>query len=149
MHSCFSLTDTSLWTTFPGHFDWVKLKKEKRILKEMVFWITDFVFLQERDNMQKSEFLKALSDMWKDFDSRVLRYKVLSPIVSQFSWFLLKYTPFVDSFWTIKYGYVLPDSMKSENSWQVRSVFLLLVLLVSLCFSWLDAITVMNSGYAF
>ena len=26
--------------------------------------------------MQKSEFLKALSDMWKDFDSRVLRYKV-------------------------------------------------------------------------
>jgi len=34
------------------------------------------VFLQERDNMQKSEFLKALSDMWKDFDSRVLRYKV-------------------------------------------------------------------------
>ncbi|MBA0808738.1 hypothetical protein Gohar_024451, partial [Gossypium harknessii] len=25
--------------------------------------------------MQKSEFLKALSDMWKDFDSRVLRYK--------------------------------------------------------------------------
>ncbi|KAG4201012.1 hypothetical protein ERO13_A05G249800v2 [Gossypium hirsutum] len=31
----------------------------------------------ERDNMQKSEFLKALSDMWKDFDSRVLQYKVL------------------------------------------------------------------------
>uniref|UniRef100_A0A7N0ZZD7 Protein kinase domain-containing protein n=1 Tax=Kalanchoe fedtschenkoi TaxID=63787 RepID=A0A7N0ZZD7_KALFE len=30
----------------------------------------------ERDNMQKSEFLKALSDMWKDFDARVLRYKV-------------------------------------------------------------------------
>ncbi|XP_044481229.1 SCY1-like protein 2 isoform X1 [Mangifera indica] len=29
-----------------------------------------------RDNMQKSEFLKALSDMWKDFDSRVLGYKV-------------------------------------------------------------------------
>ncbi|KAF2290604.1 hypothetical protein GH714_014672 [Hevea brasiliensis] len=27
----------------------------------------------ERDNTQKSEFLKALSDMWKDFDSRVLR----------------------------------------------------------------------------
>ncbi|KAI5389452.1 hypothetical protein KIW84_074925 [Lathyrus oleraceus] len=26
----------------------------------------------ERDNMQKSEFLKALSDMWKDFDYRVL-----------------------------------------------------------------------------
>jgi len=26
--------------------------------------------------MQKTEFLKALSDMWKDFDSRVLRYKV-------------------------------------------------------------------------
>jgi Mn-containing catalase len=32
----------------------------------------------ERDNMQKSEFLKALSDMWKDFDSRVLRYKVVT-----------------------------------------------------------------------
>ena len=31
---------------------------------------------QERDNMQKSDFLKALSDMWKDFDSRILRYKV-------------------------------------------------------------------------
>ncbi|KAJ0024168.1 hypothetical protein Pint_07044 [Pistacia integerrima] len=30
-----------------------------------------------RDNMQKSEFLKALSDMWKDFDSRVLRYKLM------------------------------------------------------------------------
>jgi hypothetical protein len=28
--------------------------------------------------MQKTEFLKALSDMWKDFDSRVLRYKVCS-----------------------------------------------------------------------
>lgn len=26
--------------------------------------------------MQKTEFLKALSDMWKEFDSRVLRYKV-------------------------------------------------------------------------
>ncbi|CAN7040613.1 unnamed protein product [Brassica rapa subsp. trilocularis] len=33
----------------------------------------------ERDNMQKSEFLTALSDMWKDFDSRVLRYKVVLP----------------------------------------------------------------------
>lgn len=43
---------------------------------EMILWVTKFVFLQERDNMQKSEFLKALSDMWKDFDSRVLRYKV-------------------------------------------------------------------------
>ncbi|KAK1325193.1 hypothetical protein QJS10_CPA01g02136 [Acorus calamus] len=30
----------------------------------------------ERDNMQKTEFLKSLSDMWKEFDSRVLRYKV-------------------------------------------------------------------------
>lgn len=40
-------------------------------------FMTDPIFLQERDNMQKSEFLKALSDMWKDFDSRVLRYKVL------------------------------------------------------------------------
>lgn len=35
-----------------------------------------FSLLQERDNMQKSEFLKALLDMWKDFDARVLRYKV-------------------------------------------------------------------------
>ncbi|KAF2548076.1 hypothetical protein F2Q70_00020377 [Brassica cretica] len=37
----------------------------------------------ERDNMQKSEFLKALSDMWKDFDSRVLRYKVLPPLCAE------------------------------------------------------------------
>ncbi|ERN13896.1 SCY1-like protein 2 [Amborella trichopoda] len=37
----------------------------------------------ERDNMQKSDFLKALSGMWKDFDSRVLRYKVLPPLCSE------------------------------------------------------------------
>ncbi|GER37887.1 kinase family protein [Striga asiatica] len=37
----------------------------------------------ERDNMQKSEFLKALADMWKDFDSRVLRYKVLPPLCAE------------------------------------------------------------------
>ncbi|XP_061339411.1 SCY1-like protein 2 A [Gastrolobium bilobum] len=37
----------------------------------------------ERDNMQKSDFLKALSDMWKDFDSRVLRYKVLPPLCAE------------------------------------------------------------------
>ncbi|XP_065852087.1 SCY1-like protein 2 B [Euphorbia lathyris] len=37
----------------------------------------------ERDNMQKSEFLKALSDMWKEFDSRVLRYKVLPPLCAE------------------------------------------------------------------
>ncbi|CAL9174362.1 unnamed protein product [Musa hybrid cultivar] len=37
----------------------------------------------ERDNMQKSEFLKALSDMWKDFDSRVLRFKVLPPLCAE------------------------------------------------------------------
>ncbi|XP_057504105.1 SCY1-like protein 2 A [Actinidia eriantha] len=37
----------------------------------------------ERDNMQKSEFLKALSDMWIDFDSRVLRYKVLPPLCAE------------------------------------------------------------------
>ncbi|KAJ8759547.1 hypothetical protein K2173_007171 [Erythroxylum novogranatense] len=37
----------------------------------------------ERDNIQKSEFLKALSDMWKDFDSRVLRYKVLPPLCAE------------------------------------------------------------------
>ncbi|KAK9748953.1 hypothetical protein RND81_02G092400 [Saponaria officinalis] len=36
-----------------------------------------------RDNMQKTEFLKALSDMWKDFDSRVLRYKVLPPLCAE------------------------------------------------------------------
>ncbi|MCO5572030.1 hypothetical protein L7F22_025781 [Adiantum nelumboides] len=29
----------------------------------------------ERENMQKSEFLKALSTMWTSFDARVLRYK--------------------------------------------------------------------------
>lgn len=39
--------------------------------------------LLERDNMQKSEFLKALKDMWKDFDSRVLRYKVLPPLCAE------------------------------------------------------------------
>ncbi|CAO2834419.1 unnamed protein product [Amaranthus hypochondriacus] len=39
--------------------------------------------LLERDNMQKSEFLKALADMWKDFDSRVLRYKVLPPLCAE------------------------------------------------------------------
>ncbi|KAK1285345.1 hypothetical protein QJS10_CPB20g00417 [Acorus calamus] len=37
----------------------------------------------ERDNMQKTEFLKALADMWKDFDSRVLRYKVLPPLCAE------------------------------------------------------------------
>ncbi|XP_038975484.1 SCY1-like protein 2 [Phoenix dactylifera] len=37
----------------------------------------------ERDNMQKTEFLKALSDMWKDFDARVLRYKVLPPLCAE------------------------------------------------------------------
>ncbi|MBA0681045.1 hypothetical protein Goari_012707, partial [Gossypium aridum] len=39
--------------------------------------------LLEKDNMQKSEFLKALSDMWKDFDYRVLRYKVLPPLCAE------------------------------------------------------------------
>ncbi|XP_071931709.1 SCY1-like protein 2 A isoform X2 [Coffea arabica] len=37
----------------------------------------------ERDNMQKTKFLKALSDMWKDFDPRVLRYKVLPPLCAE------------------------------------------------------------------
>ncbi|XP_057815335.2 SCY1-like protein 2 B isoform X2 [Cryptomeria japonica] len=37
----------------------------------------------ERDNMQKSEFLRALSGMWKEFDSRVLRYKVLPPLCAE------------------------------------------------------------------
>jgi len=36
--------------------------------------------------MQKSEFLKALSDMWKDFDSRVLRYKVVTLLTYLVSW---------------------------------------------------------------
>ncbi|KAL8225431.1 hypothetical protein R6Q57_017988 [Mikania cordata] len=36
-----------------------------------------------RDNMQKSEFLKALLDMWKDFDARILRYKVLPPLCAE------------------------------------------------------------------
>lgn len=35
--------------------------------------------------MQKSEFLKALSDMWKDFDSRVLRYKVCVSRLSSYN----------------------------------------------------------------
>ncbi|KAF8766294.1 hypothetical protein HU200_007810 [Digitaria exilis] len=39
--------------------------------------------LLERDNMQKTEFFKSLSDMWKDFDSRVLRYKVLPPLCAE------------------------------------------------------------------
>lgn len=50
-----------------------------------IVWMINLLYLQERDNMQKSEFLKALSDMWKDFDSRVLRYKVelfLTPSIS-------------------------------------------------------------------
>lgn len=37
--------------------------------------------------MQKSEFLKALSDMWKDFDTRVLRYKVIVFVI--YSYYLL------------------------------------------------------------
>jgi hypothetical protein len=32
--------------------------------------------------MQKTEFLKALSNMWKDFDGRVLRYKVICSTVN-------------------------------------------------------------------
>ncbi|KAI5385710.1 hypothetical protein KIW84_072350 [Lathyrus oleraceus] len=40
-------------------------------------------YLHERGNIQKSEFLKALSDMWKDLDSRVLRYKVLQPLCAE------------------------------------------------------------------
>jgi SCY1-like protein 2 len=37
----------------------------------------------ERDNMQKSQFLKAMSDMWTSFDARVLRYKVLPPLCAE------------------------------------------------------------------
>ncbi|KAL2651313.1 hypothetical protein R1flu_019441 [Riccia fluitans] len=37
----------------------------------------------ERDNMQKSDFLKALGEMWTGFDARVLRYKVLVPLCAE------------------------------------------------------------------
>ncbi|CAM6090431.1 unnamed protein product [Calypogeia fissa] len=37
----------------------------------------------ERDNMQKSDFLKALGEMWTGFDARVLRYKVLAPLCAE------------------------------------------------------------------
>lgn len=37
----------------------------------------------ERDNMQKSDFLKALAGMWTNFDARVLRYKVLPPLCAE------------------------------------------------------------------
>ncbi|KAH7307548.1 hypothetical protein KP509_22G064800 [Ceratopteris richardii] len=37
----------------------------------------------ERENMQKTEFLKALSTMWTSFDARVLRYKVLPPLCAE------------------------------------------------------------------
>ncbi|KAI5396738.1 hypothetical protein KIW84_062824 [Lathyrus oleraceus] len=40
-------------------------------------------YLHERGNIQKSGFLKALLDMWKDLDSRVLRYKVLPPLCAE------------------------------------------------------------------
>lgn len=36
--------------------------------------------------MQKSEFLKALSGMWKDFDARVLRYKVCMSLLLFLIW---------------------------------------------------------------
>lgn len=57
----------------PGllNFFWVRCIEETSKAN-----IINLCYLQERDNMQKSEFLKALSDMWKEFDSRVLRYKV-------------------------------------------------------------------------
>ena len=51
---------------------------------------THLLPFQERDNMQKSEFLKALSDMWKDFDSRVLRYKVVT-LLTYFADLIEKY----------------------------------------------------------
>ncbi|XP_024396170.1 LOW QUALITY PROTEIN: SCY1-like protein 2 A [Physcomitrium patens] len=37
----------------------------------------------ERDNMQKTQFLKAMADMWTSFDARVLRYKVLPPLCAE------------------------------------------------------------------
>jgi SCY1-like protein 2 len=33
--------------------------------------------------MQKTQFLKALADMWTGFDARVLRYKVLPPLCAE------------------------------------------------------------------
>lgn len=37
----------------------------------------------ERDNLQKTEFFKALSGLWSGFDPRVLRYKVLPPLLAE------------------------------------------------------------------
>lgn len=37
----------------------------------------------ERDNMQKTDFLKALAGMWTNFEARVLRYKVLPPLCAE------------------------------------------------------------------
>eukprot|EP00897_Mesotaenium_endlicherianum_P003546 jgi/Mesen1/3219/ME001865S02420 len=37
----------------------------------------------ERDNLQKTEFLKALKGLWTGFDARVLRYKVLPPLLEE------------------------------------------------------------------
>jgi hypothetical protein len=37
----------------------------------------------EGDNMQKSNFLKSLSRMCKDFDAHVLRYKALPPLCAK------------------------------------------------------------------
>lgn len=59
-------------------FSLLALRNVNMQILELKFLMMCLPFLQERDNMQKSEFLKALSDMWKDFDSRVLRYKVCS-----------------------------------------------------------------------
>lgn len=43
------------------------------------------MFGQERDNLQKSQFLKAMADMWTSFGARVLRYKVVMLQASSFS----------------------------------------------------------------
>lgn len=36
-----------------------------------------------RDNLAKAAFLKDLASCWDAFDSRVLRYKVLPPLLSE------------------------------------------------------------------
>lgn len=67
----FAFWTTCLYVNLPQL--WLAIKSH--MIQVFEFEICSGYF-QERDNMQKTEFLKALSDMWKDFDPRVLRYKV-------------------------------------------------------------------------
>ncbi|CAJ1978204.1 unnamed protein product [Sphenostylis stenocarpa] len=68
-----------LWQIYASHFAGSPFFRHDSRLRALRF----LDHMLERDNMQKSEFLKALSDMWKDFDSRVLRYKVLPPLCAE------------------------------------------------------------------